>query len=96
MRLISAWIVGLAASSQSPAAVVPEHFAAAAGTSEKPAASVVWTAGGRTGIRHFGRKTLPDGAAPADDTVYEIGSITKAFTGSVLADIIRSIRQGPT
>jgi hypothetical protein len=40
--------------------------------------------------------TADDGAAPADDTVYEIGSITRAFTGSVLAVIIRSIRQGPT
>jgi D-alanyl-D-alanine-carboxypeptidase/D-alanyl-D-alanine-endopeptidase len=90
MRLISILIAGLAVLSQSPAEVVPAHFASAAGTPERPAASVVWTGGGRTGIQHFGRKTLPDGAAPADDTVYEIGSITKAFTGILLADMVQN------
>ena len=68
--------------------LVRSHFASAAGTPERPGASIVWIANGKTEFAHFGHKTLPDGPPPSNDTVYEIGSITKAFTGIVLADMV--------
>ena len=67
---------------------IQSHFAAAAGTPERPAASVSWIAGGKTQFAHFGRTTLPDGPPPGDNTIYEIGSITKTFTGTLLADMV--------
>ena len=68
--------------------VVRSTFASATGTAERPAASIAWIANGKTEFAHFGHKTLPDGAAPSNDTIYEIGSITKTFTGTLLADMI--------
>lgn len=69
---------------------VRSHFATETGTANRPAASIAWISGGKTRLAHFGHKTLPDGAAPADDTVYEIGSITKTFTAALVADMILS------
>ena len=42
----------------------------------------------RTIVRGFGRVTDNDDGAPDGRTVYEIGSITKAFTGLLLADAV--------
>lgn len=86
MHLRHLFVIALAIATQ--ADIIRSHFASAAGTPERPAASVVWIENGKTQFAHFGRKTLPDGAPPADDTVYEIGSITKAFTGVLLADMV--------
>lgn len=41
---------------------------------------------GRSAIYGFG--ALPDGSAPDGDTVYEIGSISKVFTGLTLAALV--------
>jgi D-alanyl-D-alanine-carboxypeptidase/D-alanyl-D-alanine-endopeptidase len=68
--------------------VIRSHFSPAAGTPERPAASVAWIVDGKTAFAQFGHKTLPDGPAPAADTAYEIGSITKTFTATLLADMI--------
>jgi CubicO group peptidase (beta-lactamase class C family) len=65
-----------------------ERFASAAGTPERPAASIAWISHGKTQVLHIGHTTLPNGAAPTDDTIYEIGSITKTFTATLLADMV--------
>lgn len=68
--------------------IVTAAFTAAAGTPARPSASVVYiTAGAAPAFAGFGKIALPDGAAPAENTVYEIGSITKGLTGILLADM---------
>ena len=42
---------------------------------------------GQTSIQGFGRRAEGSDAEPAADTVFRIGSITKAFTGQVLASL---------
>jgi CubicO group peptidase (beta-lactamase class C family) len=79
-------VLALAAVAQTD--VIRSHFAESAGTAERPAVSIAWIQNGRTEFVNFGRKTLPDGASPASDTLYEIGSITKTFTGTLLADMV--------
>lgn len=88
MRLTPVLLLATCLVAFSQADVVRSHFAAATGTPERPAASVVTIVDGRTTFTHFGHTTLPDGPPPADDTVYEIGSITKTFTGILLADMV--------
>lgn len=55
-----------------------------------PTLVIAYVDGDRSGVETFGK--LPNGAKPNEDTVYEIGSITKTFTGALLADAIRSGR----
>ena len=86
MRLVQIAVVTLVTLLQTD--IVQSHFAAAAGTPERPAASVSWIVGGKTQFAHFGRTTLPDGPAPGENTIYEIGSITKTFTATLLADMV--------
>ena len=88
MRALISLALATAVVAASPADVVRSHFASAVGTPERPGASIVWHAAGRSGVEHLGRQTLPDGKPPADDSIYEIGSITKAFTGILLADMV--------
>jgi serine-type D-Ala-D-Ala carboxypeptidase/endopeptidase len=88
MRLLHAAVIALAITPAGQSDVIRLNFAPATGTPERPAASIAWIANGKTSFAHFGHKTLPDDAAPADDAVYEIGSITKTFTAAILADMI--------
>jgi CubicO group peptidase (beta-lactamase class C family) len=87
---IRAVVAAFALAAVAQADAIRSHFANAAGTAERPAVSVAWIAGGRTEFANFGRRTLPDGAPPASDTIYEIGSITKTFTATLLADMVLS------
>lgn len=88
MRLSAVLVLAVWIVAATQADIIRSHFASAAGTPERPAASVVWIVDGKTEFAHFGHTTLPEGPPPANDTVYEIGSITKAFTGILLADMV--------
>ncbi|WP_198137661.1 serine hydrolase [Terriglobus sp. TAA 43] len=55
-----------------------------------PTLVIAYVDGDRSEVEAFGR--LTNGAKPNGDTVYEIGSITKTFTGALLADAFRSGR----
>jgi serine-type D-Ala-D-Ala carboxypeptidase/endopeptidase len=43
---------------------------------------------GETSIQGFGRRADDSSEAPAADTLFRIGSVTKAFTGQVLASLV--------
>jgi CubicO group peptidase (beta-lactamase class C family) len=45
---------------------------------------------GQTQVIAYGETTKGSGIAPTGDTVYEIGSISKVFTGVLLADMVQS------
>jgi serine-type D-Ala-D-Ala carboxypeptidase/endopeptidase len=78
---------GLAGAPASADELLPERVAKAA--EERVAAGMVQTLvlgivdGDKIEVRAFGK--LDDGRAPDGDTVYEIGSITKTFTATLLA-----------
>jgi serine-type D-Ala-D-Ala carboxypeptidase/endopeptidase len=55
--------------------------------SKVPALLIGVVKNGRTAIHGYGRKAEGPGAEPDGDTVFRIGSITKAFTGQVLASL---------
>ena len=44
-------------------------------------------AGTAPAFSNFGKIALPDGAAPSENTVYEIGSITKEFTAAAIVKL---------
>ena len=75
----------------SPADIVASLFAPATGTPQRPSAVVGFVVDGKADVKAFGRLTVPTAATPSHvptaDTLYEIGSITKALTGIVLADM---------
>ena len=72
------------------AGVIPDRIATAVAdriaAGELPSAVVAMIVDGKTEIRGFG--ALPDGKAPDADTLFEIGSITKTFTATLLAEAV--------
>jgi CubicO group peptidase (beta-lactamase class C family) len=85
---IAAWsLQACLAAAPANAELLPERVEKAA--QERVAAGTVQTLvfgmadGDRSEVVAFGR--LDDGKAPDGDTVYEIGSITKTFTATLLA-----------
>jgi D-alanyl-D-alanine-carboxypeptidase/D-alanyl-D-alanine-endopeptidase len=87
-RCIVAWsLLACAAAAPANAGLLPERVEKAA--QERVAAGAVQTLvfgmvdGDRSEVVGFGR--LDDGRTPDGDTVYEIGSITKTFTATLLA-----------
>lgn len=70
------------------AGVIPDRIATAVAdriaAGELPSAVVAMVVDGKTEIRGFG--ALADGKAPDADTLFEIGSITKTFTATLLAE----------
>jgi serine-type D-Ala-D-Ala carboxypeptidase/endopeptidase len=50
--------------------------------------SIGWIKGQQSDWMGFGRLSLQEPASPAAQTIYEIGSITKVFTGILLADAV--------
>src|SRR5262245_51370592 len=88
-RRMIAWLLGACVIMSTPAnaQLLPERVARAA--QERIAAGTYQTLvlgvvdGDRSEVVAFGK--LDDGTAPDGDTVYEIGSITKTFTATLLA-----------
>jgi CubicO group peptidase (beta-lactamase class C family) len=78
---------GAATPARAPEEIITSIFKPATGTPQRPSAIVAFRADGKEGILGFGMKSLPSGAPPDANTVYEIGSITKGLTGILLADM---------
>ena len=55
--------------------------------SKVPALLIAVVKNGRTSIHGFGRRVDGSDAVPDGDTIFRIGSITKVFTGQVLASL---------
>lgn len=91
-RRSAAWFLGLCfiTGTSAYAGVLPERVEKAA--QDRVAAGIYQTLvigvvdGDRSEVVAFG--TLDDGKAPGGDTVYEIGSITKTFTATLLAQAV--------
>lgn len=67
--------------------IVKALFAPAAGTPARPSVVVGTIVDGRAQIQAFGTVKLGSSESAGENTVYEIGSITKGLTGVLLADM---------
>jgi len=85
----AAWLLGLCLTTSVPAIAGPLSQRVEQAAQERVAAGIHQTLvfgvvdGDHSAVVAFG--TLDDGKAPDGDTVYEIGSITKTFTATLLA-----------
>jgi serine-type D-Ala-D-Ala carboxypeptidase/endopeptidase len=95
-RRVAAWSVGLCLMTSMPAnaGLLPERVEKAA--QERIAAGTYQTLvfgvvdGDKSEVVAFGK--LDDGRAPDGDTIYELGSVTKTFTATLLARAVLSGR----
>ena len=85
-------VSGSIASASVPAAILPERIAKAAqdhvDAGEYPALVIAYVDGDKSEIDAFGK--LDNGNKPDANTVFEIGSITKTFTATLLALDVQS------
>ena len=81
-------VVALLAPKIAAAGLLPERVLKAAqervDAGEYPALVIGYVDGDKSEVDTFGK--LDDGKAPDADTVFEIGSITKTFTATLLAE----------
>jgi D-alanyl-D-alanine-carboxypeptidase/D-alanyl-D-alanine-endopeptidase len=85
-------VVALLATKIAAAGLLPERVFKAAqeriDAGEYPALVIGYVDGDKSEVDTFGK--LDDGKAPDADTVFEIGSITKTFTATLLAEAVQS------
>lgn len=88
--LLSTTTLAWAAASPSPAPLLParveQAIAARIAAGEYPSMVVAVVDGDRSRVYGFGK--LDGGKAPDADTLYQIGSITKTFTATLLAEAV--------
>lgn len=85
---VSLLIVANTATAQDLAAKVDALFAPLLAAELVPGVAVGVIAGDTTLVRGYGHVAFGAAAAPDGDTLYEIGSVSKVFTGLLLADAV--------
>ncbi|WP_158545024.1 serine hydrolase [Dyella monticola] len=89
-KLIATVLLAAAGSAGAASPALPPRVDAAAqqrvNDGEYPALVIAVVDGDRSGIYTYGK--LADGKAPTGDTVFEIGSVTKTFTATLLAEAV--------
>jgi CubicO group peptidase (beta-lactamase class C family) len=95
-KLIAAVLFTVAGSAGAAAPTLPPRVEAAVqqrvSDGEYPALVIAVVDGNQSGIYTYGK--LSNGKAPTADTVFEIGSITKTFTATLLAEAVQKKQLG--